>query len=52
VVQKRFPADTDLTKEITFLKDKNIDAELYSYLQSMSFPVDGVTIVEKSRLPS
>ena len=52
MVQKRFPADTDLTKEITFLKDSKIDAELYSYLQSMSYPVDGVTIIEKVNLPS
>ena len=52
MIQKRFPADTDLTKEITFLKDNKIDAELYSYLQSMSYPVDGVTIIEKVNLPS
>lgn len=52
MVQKRFPADTNLTKEITFLKDPRIDAELYAYLQSMSYPEDGVTIVLKSDLPT
>ena len=52
MIQKRFPADTDLTKELTFLKDPHIDAELYAYLQSMSYPDEGVTIVLKSDLPS
>ena len=52
MIQKRFPADTDLTKELTFLKDPHIDAELYAYLHSMSYPDEGVTIVLKSDLPS
>lgn len=50
-MQKRFPADTDLTKEITFLKDSKIDAELYAYLQSISRPEDGVTVVIKKDMP-
>ncbi len=41
-----------MTKEITFLKDPKIDAELYAYLQSMSYPDEGVTIVLKSDLPT
>lgn len=41
-----------MTKDITFLKDPHIDAELYAYLQSMSYPDEGVTIVLKSDLPS
>ena len=52
LIQKRFPADTDLKKEITFLKDPKIDAELYSYFQSMSYPDEGVTIVVKTDVPS
>jgi len=52
LIQKRFPADTDLTKEVTFLKDSKIDAELYAYLQSMSFPDEGVTVVAKIDLPA
>lgn len=52
MIQKRFPADTDLTKEITFLKDQKIDAELYAFLQSISFPDDGVTIVLKCDMPT
>ena len=52
LVQKRFPADTDLTKEVTFLKDQRIDAELYSYLQSLSYPIDGVTTVMKVDIPA
>lgn len=51
-IQKRFPADTDLTKEVTFLKDQRIDAELYSYLQSLSYPVDGITTVMKVDMPA
>lgn len=51
MVQKRFPADTDITKEITFLKDSKIDAELYAFLQSISKPEDGVTIVVKKDMP-
>lgn len=51
MIQKRFPADTDITKEITFLKDSKIDAELYAFLQSISKPEDGVTIVVKKDMP-
>lgn len=40
-----------MTKEITFLKDSKIDAELYAYLQSISRPDDGVTIVVKKDMP-
>jgi len=31
-ISKRFPADTGLDY-LTFLNDKNIDGELYAYLQ-------------------
>lgn len=37
---------------MTFLRDKTIDAELYAYLQSMSYPSDGGTCVRKKDLPS
>lgn len=50
-VKKRFPADTDLAKDITFLKDKKLDGDLYNYLQIQSYPIDGETIVLKSNLP-
>ena len=50
-MQKRFPADTDLSKEFTFLKDPKIDAELYAYLQSISLPDDGATVVLKKNMP-
>lgn len=51
-IQKRFPADTTLDT-LTFLNDPKVDAELYAYLQSMSFPdaATGTTRVEKKRLP-
>ena len=52
VVQKRFPADTAITEETRFLCDKNLDAELYAFLQSISFPVEGVTKVDKKAMPS
>ena len=34
------------------MKDQRIDAELYSYLQSLSYPIDGATIVMKNELPA
>lgn len=52
MVQKRFPADTTISEETTFLRDKNIDAELYAYLQSISVPCDGQTVVYKTDIPS
>lgn len=51
LVTKRFPADTSLNKGMTFLTDKKINAELYSYLLSLSFPENGETIVKKSAIP-
>lgn len=47
-VKKRFPADTDLAKDITFLKDKKLDGDLYNLLQLYSYPVDGETTVMKT----
>ena len=38
LTQKRIPADTSL-EILTFLNDKNIDGELYAYMQSLSYPV-------------
>lgn len=42
-IVKRFPADSRISKlgeeiRLTFLTDKKIDAELYAYFQSKSFP--------------
>lgn len=37
VTQKRIPANTSLDI-MTFLNDKNIDGELYAYLQGLSMP--------------
>ncbi len=45
LVEKRFPADVQRE-----LKDKKVDAELYAYLQSVSYPENGDTIVKKSDL--
>ena len=50
LIQKRFPADITL-KEITFLNDKKIDAELYAIFQSYSQSEDGITFVNKWDLP-
>ena len=52
-IQKRFPADTTLDT-VTFLNDPKVDAELYAYFQSMSYPdpETGTTRVEKSKLPN
>ena len=53
--QKRFPADTSL-EDLTFLNDKNIDAELYAFLQGLSLGVqttDGhKTVVYKKDMPT
>lgn len=51
-IHKRFPADTT-DEEITFLNDGKIDAELYAYLQSISYPDPETkqTRVDKSHLP-
>lgn len=55
MISKRIPADTSL-EELTFLNDKNIDGELYAFLQSISMPVeqDGnvLTIAIKRNVPS
>lgn len=55
MVSKRFPANTSL-EELTFLNDKNIDGELYAYLQSFSVPVQEgecyLTVTAKKALPS
>lgn len=56
VIQKRIPANTSLDI-LTFLNDKNIDGELYAYLQGLSMPKkreedDGYdTVVAKSDIP-
>ena len=51
-IHKRFPADTT-DEEITFLNDGKIDAELYAYLQSISYPDPETkqTRVDKAHLP-
>jgi hypothetical protein len=49
--KKRFPANVTLDTP-TFLNDKNIDAELYAFLQSMSMVVNGETVVVKKSLPT
>jgi len=53
LVTKRFPANTTL-KELTFLNDKKVDAELYAYFQSISHYDEDtkVTRVNKWDLPS
>lgn len=48
-IQKRFPADVTL-EELTFLNDKKIDAEIYTYFQICSYPKDGETRVYKKDL--
>ena len=52
-VHKRFPADTT-EEEMTFLNDSRIDAELYAYLQSLSYPdlESKETRVDKSKIPN
>lgn len=52
-VLKRFPADVSLD-DTTFLTNKKINAELYAYLQSFSYPdpVTHETKVYKKSLPS
>jgi len=53
LVEKRFPATVAISDNMgtTFLHDKKIDAELYAYLQSHSYPdADNRTIVKKSDL--
>jgi len=51
-VSKRFPANTDLNVS-TFLNDKKIDGELYSLLQTYSYPnSQKETVVEKKSLPT
>lgn len=54
--QKRFPANTSL-EDLTFLNDKNIDGELYAFLQGLSYGVEGEnkkyqTVVYKKDLPA
>lgn len=52
-IQKRFPATTSLDEK-TFLNDNKIDAELYAYLQTQSYPdiETKETRVFKKNLPS
>lgn len=52
-IHKRFPADTT-DKETTFLNDGKIDAELYAFLQSISYPDPETkeTKVDKSKMPT
>lgn len=49
MVQKRFPADTVL-EELTFLNNKRIDAEIYTYFQCCSYPKKNKTIAYKKDL--
>lgn len=49
MVQKRFPADTAL-EELTFLNNKRIDAEIYTYFQCCSYPKKNKTIAYKKDL--
>lgn len=52
-IQKSFPADTTLKKEVTtFLSDSKIDAELYAYLLSQSIGEEKETRVYKKDLPA
>ena len=46
MTQKRFPADTALT----FLNNKRIDAEIYTYFQCCSYPKKNKTIAYKKDL--
>ena len=48
-IQKRFPADTAL-EELTFLNNKRIDAEIYTYFQCCSYPKKNKTIAYKKDL--
>lgn len=48
-IQKRFPADVML-EELTFLNDKKIDAEIYTYFQCCSYPKKNKTIAYKRDL--
>lgn len=49
MTQKRFPADTTL-EELTFLNNKRIDAEIYTYFQCCSYPKKNKTIAYKKDL--
>lgn len=62
-IEKRFPADTSMLKEIknedgsttyaaTFLSDPKVDAELYAYLLSQSIGEESETRVYKNALPA
>ena len=52
MVEKRFPATVTIDENTTtFLHDKRINAELYAYLQSKSYPDKNKrTVVKKSNL--
>lgn len=58
MIEKRFPADTSRRSEnITFLNNKDIDGELYGYLQSISMPEkmsngQYLTVVYKKSIPT
>lgn len=52
LINKRFPANTTLTQD-TFLNDKKVDAELYAFLISLSYPDETKrTITRKIDLPT
>lgn len=52
MINKRFPANTTLTQD-TFLNDKKVDAELYAFLISLSYPDETKrTITRKIDLPT
>lgn len=48
-IQKSFPADTAL-EELTFLNNKRIDAEIYTYFQRCSYPKRNKIIAYKKDL--
>ena len=50
-IRKRFPATTTLDKK-TFLNDNRINAELYAFLQSLTYSVNKETILYKTDLPT
>jgi len=52
-IHKRFPADVTM-EETTFLNNGRVDAELYAYFQSISYPDPETkeTRVDKSKIPN
>ena len=49
-IKKNFPADTTIEKT-TFLNDPKIDADLYAYLLSISYGIEGETRTMKADIP-